>query len=340
MHPLLTLRLLPAAGLLLTLTACGNDDITQPPDTDPGTLVVDASASWAFASLSSGQVVSVADYQTTSAWDIGFLATGVMLNGGAAGPGGVTGYCVCQNAGATDAEILAMTPESELSDFEAVTAASIPDDESFDADQLVPAMSGWYTGTGASAAAAPGSSWLVRLRDGASFAKVHVIGLAGATEVAAGEVTIEYAVQPTSDAPFGEVKTLTLGTATPAVDLAAGAAASGETWDLTLDGWNLRLNGGVSGSGSAAATPAAEAFEAIETASVDARAYKADAFAGVFAVHPWYKYNLAGDNRISPTFDVYLVKRDGVVYKLQLVNYYGTAGETRQISLRYARLTS
>ena len=36
---------------------------------------------------------------------MGFFATGVMLNGGAAGPGDVEGYCLCQNADATPDEI-------------------------------------------------------------------------------------------------------------------------------------------------------------------------------------------------------------------------------------------
>jgi hypothetical protein len=118
-----------------------------------------------------------------------------VLNGGSAGIGGVTGYCLCQNAGATDAEILAMTPELELSDFEAVTATT-----------------------------------------------------------------------------------------------------------------------------------------------VDPATYSANASPDVFAATPWYKYNLAGDHRISPTFNVYLVRRAETLYKLQLINYYGPAGEIRQVTFRYVRL--
>ena len=61
--------------------------------------------------------------------------------GGQAGPGGVTGYCLCQNAGATDAQVRAMTPESELGDFEAVSASSIPTDASeWETDVLDPAI--------------------------------------------------------------------------------------------------------------------------------------------------------------------------------------------------------
>jgi hypothetical protein len=111
------------------------------------------------------------------------------------------------------------------------------------------------------------------------------------------------------------------------------------TWDLSLDGFTIRLNGGVSGSGAAAAAETTEDFEAIATASTDPRAYLQDNFGGVFNSHPWYRYNLTGENIIHPTFDVYLVKRGDDVYKVQLINYYGAAGEPRHITFRYARLT-
>jgi hypothetical protein len=95
----------------------------------------------------------------------------------------------------------------------------------------------------------------------------------------------------------------------------------------------------VSGPGAAGATPSAEPFATVTTAAVDARAYQVDAFAGVFGVNPWYRYNLTGENIIHPTFDVYLLKRGPDVYKLQLIDYYSPAGEPRNITFRYAKLT-
>jgi hypothetical protein len=101
----------------------------------------------------------------------------------------------------------------------------------------------------------------------------------------------------------------------------------------------IRLNGGVSGTGLAAATTTADDFAAVTTAAVDSRAFQQDGFAGVFASHPWYRYNLTGENIIHPTFDVFLVRRGDAVYKVQLTDYYGPAGEPRRITVRYARLT-
>ena len=190
------LRRVPAAALLLAFAAaCGRDEITAPtvPPVE-GTITVDASTDWAYLSLADETVVAPADPTDSGAWDIAFQRTSVQLNGGEAGPGGVTGYCICQNSATnpTTEQILAYTATSELPDFTAVTAASIPAASSFSAD--------------------------------------------------------------------------------------------------------------------------------------------------VFTQHAWHRYNLLGDHRISPTFDVYLVRRGDVVYKLQIVDYYGPAGETRRITVRYAQI--
>jgi hypothetical protein len=332
--------LLPLAALLLA-TACSSDEINAPPEPVEGTLTVNASTAWAFASLADEQVVTVSDPTASTTWDVGFNATRVMLNGGAAGPGGVLGHCICQNAGATDDEIIAMTADGELADFEAVTAADIPEEASFEPEVLVTAINGWYSGTGAAATAESDQAWLVRLQDGTSYAKLRVVSLAGPTAEHAGEVTLEYAVQPTAESAFEPVQTVTLDASSlVSLDLNTGSVAPAEgEWDVSLEGFDLRINGGVSGSGGAGATPSPEPFEAVTTAAVDSRAYQVDVFAGVFGSHPWYKYNLTGENIIHPTFDVYLIKRGDDVYKVQLIDYYSPAGDPRHISFRYAKLT-
>jgi hypothetical protein len=188
-------RALTALGIAMLLAAC-SDGATAPEAVEPiRTLTVDASTSWGYANLQgdTARLVSVADPAASADWDLGFMTTAVALNGGDAGPGGAVAYCVCQNAAATDADLQTMTPATELGDFEAVTAASIPD-----------ATGGWSADV------------------------------------------------------FGEKK--------------------------------------------------------------------------------WYRYNLAGNHQIWPTYDVYLVKRGSEIYKIQLIGYYGPAGETRQITFRYVRL--
>ncbi len=84
---------LHALALLILAAACASDELEAPPEQTEGTLTVDASTDWAYASVLDESLVSVADPSTSSEWDIGFNATRVMLNGGAAGPGGVLGHC-------------------------------------------------------------------------------------------------------------------------------------------------------------------------------------------------------------------------------------------------------
>lgn len=191
-------RGVPALVLAVMMAACadgGTGPETGGPDPVTRSLTVDASTEWGYASLQGGDasLVSVADPSASTVWDLGFLKTAVVANGGAVGPGGVVVHCICQNAGATDAEIRGMDAAKEAINFDQVTAAQIPTD--------------------------------------------------------------------------------------------AGA------WSTTA-----------------------------------------------FEEHPWSRYNLEGNHQIWPTYDVYLVRSSGEVYKIQIVSYYGPAGETRRITFRYALL--
>jgi hypothetical protein len=153
-----------AAWAAMAVVAACSDSTTEPP-APPVTseLTVDASATPAYVKLGDpATVVTVADPSTSTEWDLAFFATGVTVNGGAAGPGGVTAACLCANANATAGELQTMTPANQLSAFEAVTSVTIPASTSFVADVLSPAISGWFTGTGASATAVPTKSWIVR----------------------------------------------------------------------------------------------------------------------------------------------------------------------------------
>ena len=334
-------RSLSVVSVLLAavvISAC-SDAVTDPPPPVEGTLTVDASAGWTYVNLESGATVTpTPSARESNAWDVAFFATSVSINGGAAGPAGVSGACLCQNAAATDAEVLAMTDASEKPDFDAV--ATVPSSATYAQDALIPAISGWYGGIGASAAADPGKVYLVRLSNGTSFAKVHVTAIQGASATSAGSVTLEYAVQATTADAFGATKTLTVSSgAASGADLKTDAL-NASSWDVRLDGWNLVLNGGVSGSGSGAAATGTESFAATTTAVTAPQAYRADAFGGVFTASPWYRYNILGDNRISPTFNVYLIKRGTSVYTLQIINYYNTTGAARHITFRYRRIAT
>ncbi|HEX2165646.1 MAG TPA: HmuY family protein [Longimicrobiales bacterium] len=335
-----------AAAAALSLPGCDDlDPVEVHPD--PSTLTVDASTDWAFVRLGeTATQVSVTDPATSEAWDIAFNATRVMLNGGSAGPAGVTGYCVCQNASASDAQVEAMTAAGERPDFEAVTLADVPsDDQAWQSDALDPAISGWYVYdmTTHQVSAAPDRVWQVRgAGEAPEYAKLHVTQISDGTQGGA-RVTIEYAVQPAAGAPFGAVRTAVLDGRTEPVyfDFATGAATDGPDWDIMLDGYVFRINGGVSGDGGAGAVLADESFAAMTDASdAPAQVYRGDAFGGVFASTPWYRYNLDGNHTVFPTYDVFLIQSGASIYKIQITGYYSTTGDARWITFRYAPLES
>ncbi len=336
---LLALLALPA--LALTVTACNTSDVAAPPPPIAGTVTVDASAGWVYLDLASGNTVTPAPSpDESSSWDVALFGTNVMLNGGAAGPAGVTGTCLCQNANATNDDVLAMTPAAELADFDAVT--SVPAGTQFTEEQLVPAINDWLNGNGSSATANANRVYIVRLAGGTAFAKVRVLSLENPTANSVGRVTLEYAVQPSATAAFGNVMTTTVdvtGASETLVDLNPAAGVSlNEGWDLSLRGFTMRTNGGVSGTAQGGAATATVSFNEATATGLDSRAFRSDGFSGVFATNRFFRYNIAGDNRISPTFDVYLIRRGSTVYKLQIVDYYNDTGAPRHITFRYEQI--
>jgi len=336
-------------ALLASVAACEDSDPAGPDDegTTYDSLTVNASADWAFVDLDGEGLASVqvVDPPSSQGWVMGFFATSVMLNGGAAGPSGVAGHCLCQNADATDAEVMAMSAEAALGAFEAVTAADIPaSEDAWESDALAPAIDGWYSydvGTHTVTAAAE-NVWKVRTASGEAYAKFHVTDVVDPTQQHAGEVTFEYALQGSPGASFEPTVTATVDVAGAPVhfDLETGAEVAADAeWDLLFEGYAIHVNGGVSGEGSAGASLSGESFADVTDASdLTAGHYAGDAYGGVFDASPWYRYNLDGAHQIWPVFNVYLVRVGAEVFKVQLVGYYGPGGDARQITFRYQRL--
>jgi hypothetical protein len=308
---------------------------------------VDASTSFQYVKLGNpATIVSVADPSTSSAWDLALFATTVTLNGGQAGPGGVTGFCICENAAATTAQIQAMTADNQLASFEAIGETAVPGDASFVSDALAPAIEGWFDGTGAAVTVHASRSWL--LRSGTTnviLGKFRVTNIQNASVANAGQITFEYALQSTTGGAFGAPVTKTVDVTSGPVyfDLTAGAVSTAASWDLRFSGFEIRSNGGVSGPGSVMAvvdntTPFSN-IDAAYASTAPPQAYRKDSYSGVFAASPWYKYNITGtDNQIWPLFNTYLVKRGTEVFKVQLTSYYNTTGTSRQITIRYKKI--
>jgi hypothetical protein len=329
---------------LFAVAACSDDDATGPAPLDPSTAEATISSeTTSYVSLAGGPtLVTVTDPVANTAWDLTLSTLNVNTNSAA----GVRVHCLCGNAAATNSELQAMSPANQLAAFNAVSAANIPADEAFSPDVFAPAISGWSTGDGAAAVANPDR--LIVLRRGSTeltFVKVRVTAVTAPTATGFGSVTIEYAAQPTPGAVFDAVRTATLVPGTT-FEFASATAGSPSSWDIKLDGRNLVLNSGVTGSGSTVGISLAGSpglnfttLTAATAATIQPTTFRRDGAVSVFGSQVWYKYNITGtDLQVWPTFNVYLVKRGTQVWKVQLTNYYSLTGDPRNITIRSARL--
>ena len=345
--------LVPA--ILLILAACESDSNGPGSNNDSGEIAVDASSTTAFAfvSLDEGEVVSVDDPATSTAWDLALRRFEVRLNGGVSGSKDVVGYNLRNHENDTPEEILALTPENTEAEFEAVDESAIPTASSFIADGLEENGLGWLSFGPTGPVANPAAAWKVRTAAG-NYAVVRATGLTiGGTDPQSAEletVDLEWRYQPAGGA-LGAVQTATidLTAGNTAIDFATGAvvAPSGCNWDLQASAleFSLTLNDACD-AGSFPIDQAVTTLEEITDAS-DASEY-GGFLAGRVGAVPFssslddpaapFLYNLAGDNRLSPTFNIYLVQVGDAVYKVQLTGYYSDTGASGHPTIRYARI--
>jgi len=343
--------LLSAIAIAATAVFAGCSEETTSPglEREPGVIVANTrDLGTVYLKLGdSAEAVTVADPATSTEWDIAIAGLEVRLNGGAHAASDVAAYCICENENLSNAELQALTAEGELEAFKAVDASSVPVPSAFEEDALVPAITGWYNGQPGSGATANATySWVIRKGTSTPiFSKFRVTALQGAAASGPSEVTIEYATQPSSGAAFNATSTANIDLASGPVyfSFASGVVTAADAWDLLFDGWVIRVNGGVSGNGGISAVSAESypfnTIDAAFAASIPSAAYSTDAYGGVFASHPWYRYNLTGtDHQIWPTYDIYLIRRGNEVFKIQFIGYYNEAGQSGNVTLRYARV--
>lgn len=118
-----------ALAIAIALPACSDSaGPAEPAGPTMATVAVDASAGWAYLDFtgSSAVPVTVNTPSSSTSWDLGINATNIVINGGSIGPAGAVAHCICQNAGATNAQVMAFTATDQLAAFEAVTAGQIP----------------------------------------------------------------------------------------------------------------------------------------------------------------------------------------------------------------------
>jgi hypothetical protein len=340
---------LTVATALVTLTAC-EDEITDPGAVFvEGQLTLDASsnASYVYASLANGgSTVAVTDPFSSTDWHLAFRRFSVKLNGGVAGPSDVAGANLMNNANATDAEVVAFTEADADAAWEAVTEADIAGATFID-DGIIEDTSGpWFRfdPMAQNLVANPGAAWKVDTSgDGYAVFRVSELVMAGFDPES---VEIEYRYQSPSGS-LGSIGTVDVDlTGGPgSVDFATGTVVtpSGCNWDLVVTpSFSIDFNDAC-GAGSfpldssedfTTITSAAGAPEYGGFLSVVSGAFPSSVedATGIF----WY--NIEGNNRMWPTYNVFLVRVGTDVYKVQVLDYYSSTGASGHPTIRFLQL--
>ena len=348
-----------AVAAVLSLASIGCEDDVVAPDDDgfeEGTISVDASSYTepVYVSLAAGAVVTPSDPVSSDEWQMSFRRFSVRLNGGVAGSGSVAGVGVGNNASATAEQVAAFTEADGDSAFLAVAADDVPSASAFAEDDLAPDPGGsWFRFDGrlGTLVANPGAAWKTQESSSRGHAVFRVTSLVMEGQRPVGLV-VEYRRQDPGGA-LGDPRTVEASLARgPAYLALAEGQALGPgqvqgpgacAWDIgATPALEIQVNADCD-AGTFPLDPG-EDFTALAGAD-DAPKYggflaaisgtfpaTVDDATGVF----WY--NIEGANRMWPTYNVFLVRADQAVYKVQVPSYYDAAGASGVLTVRYQQL--
>ena len=353
MRSLRTSRLPLIAALLGTafLAACEDEDAptgpgggTQEPAINEivtsQPLNASSSDTLVYFSFAEGDLVN-----KTADWDVALRRYEVRLNGGVSGTKGVLGVSLKNNAASTDAQVLGFTVDNTRSAFDNIRETQIPADAAFESDRLVENTTGYLNLAGAPTANGT-AYWKVRTAVG-GFALVRVSAISMTPQFALQSVTIESRIQ--NGTTLGAAQTLTVPIASAPVSVSIATnqvvtAPNGCNWDVRVTpqsfgiSVNSACNVGTYPGGSSPTFAAATAANDAPQYGVFLAGLTGPIPNSITATDAPFRYNLEGTNRLSPTFNTYLVKSGAKVYKLQVVNYYNAAGASAWPTLRYSRI--
>jgi len=336
--------------LLLALAACGESETTV---TDPitgqgpalnavvvaGPVNASSTDTLVYFSFDSRGLVP-----RTASWDVALRRYEVRVNGGVSGAGGGTGHSLGNNRTATAAQVLALTNQNTLAAFDSIRDAQIPADSFFKADRLIPNANAFLNVGRATPTANSAAFWKVRRANGA-FALIRVTAITFAGR-ALTSISFESRAQAGTTLGATRAFTIATGSAPLSIDLATGAAVTpnGCNWDILVSpsvyelGVNTACNVGTypgeATPGFAGTTAAGDAPEYAQYLSV----LTGPIPNSIEDVSGPFRYDLNNDQRLSPSFNTYLIRRGTKTYKLQVIGYYGTSGSGGFPTLRYARI--
>ena len=338
-------------AILAALAGCESDTTTPPEVFEEGRITVDATSPLGFTYLGladEGAVVTPPDPASSTEWHMGLRRFLVTLNGGVAGPGSVAAVNLGNNAGATADQVVALREQDGEAAFQAITDADIPAAASFVEDGLAPDPgASWFRfeprlGT---LVANPQAAWKTRESSGRGFAIFRVTALEMEGQRPVG-LTVEFRRQD-PNGTLGAAATIDgdLTRGPVFLGLADGAPASpaGCGWDIGVTpDLSIEVNADC-GAGTFPLDPAQD-FTALQRAD-DAPEYGGflSAISGAFPAtvddaSGVFWYNIQENSRMWPTYNVFLVRADERVYKVQITNYYDASGTSGHPTVRFQRL--
>jgi hypothetical protein len=345
---------LVALAVLPIVAACEGESTPVEPGSGGGATTVNqvvtmgpfnasSSDSLVYLNLAMGRLVP-----RSGTWELALRRFELYLRSPALGGAGepVLGYALGNAAAATDAELLAATPASTLAAFDAFREGQLPALSAFSASRLVENRQG-YLNLGGIPTANSGVYWKLKLATG-GHALLRATRITFTRTFAVDSLVLESRLQ--SGTALGAPRTLAVvpGGQPVSIDLTANRVVSpvGCSWDVGFDPAPSRLAIAVNSACGAGSFPAASAptFAEATTAS-DAPQY-AGFLAQLEGPIPTsvldkggpFRYNLAGSQRLHPTYNTYLVASGAAVYKLQVIDYYSATGAPGFPTLRVARL--
>ncbi len=345
------------AVALLTLSACSesdanptgpNGEVLDPPVNQVvtyGPLNASSSDTLVYFSFATGGLTA-----KSSDWDIAFRRYELRLNSPAIAGGAsknVLGYALDNNKVATNDQVLAFTAANTLTAFDTVRVSRVPADSLFQTDRLTENKQGYLNLSGVPSANAT-AYWKVKLANG-SYALIHATSIVFTPQFAVTSLTLETRIQTGTTLGAPQSMTLAPAGATTSVSLSTNsvvAAPSACNWDVQFNPapnqLSLTLNtacgaGSYPGAASPTFATATSANDAPQYASYLAQLVGPIPNSVTDASAP-FRYNLTGNDRLHPAFNIYLVKSGAKVYKVQVIDYYSNTGASGYPTIRYARI--
>ena len=349
--PRMLLRALTMPFVLAVVAACESEVAAPAEETfEEGVISIDASSpvSFAYVSLTGGGALrNPAEPGGSTSWDMAFRRFSVRLNGGVAGPGSVSAVSLGNNAGLTADQVAALTPQDGEAAFAAVTEADIPE-AGFVEDALAPETGpSWFRfdRQSGSIVANPGAAWKLREGSGRGYGVVRMVDIAMRGERPVG-ATIQFRRHdPGGSLGAPETVALDLTRGPVYLSLSNGVVRdhAGCDWDIATSPEFTILVNKACGAGTFQ-LDATDDFTALARAD-DAPDYAGflSTIAGAFPAtvgdaRGTFWYSIRQNNRMWPTYNVFLVRVGAEAYKVQLFDYYNATGDSGYPSVRFQRL--